>query len=125
MDKSGNIWIGGLAGMGGSSVGVYNGNTVAYLSPENKLAQFTVNSFCLDSKGNLWVGTGKGIFFYDYVTSDEVTYTMDDGLVSNGVKCIAEDKQGNMWFGTDQGVSMFDGTTWKKFLQSEDGLINQ
>ena len=41
--------------------------------------------------------------------------TMDDGLPSNGVRCIVQDKQGYIWFGSDNGLCRYDGYGVQKY----------
>ena len=43
------------------------------------------------------------------------TVTMDDGLPSNGVRCIVQDKQGYIWLGSDNGLCRYDGYHVQKF----------
>ncbi|WP_187774963.1 hybrid sensor histidine kinase/response regulator transcription factor [Pedobacter sp. BS3] len=42
-------------------------------------------------------------------------YSVEDGLCSNTVWCIAQDDQGYMWFGTKNGLSRFDGYRFKSY----------
>src|SRR5258705_13815966 len=37
------------------------------------------------------------------------TYTVEDGLVSNPVRCIFQDSKGFMWIATWEGLSKYDG----------------
>lgn len=60
-----------------------------------------------DRNGNLWFGTGSGVYRYDGKLF--FNYTTNEGLNNNSVKCIMEDKAGNIWFGTTDGICYFDG----------------
>jgi len=51
------------------------------------------------------------------------TFTVDDGLINNGVNAIEIDNFGNLWFGTGAGVSKFDGQRWTNY-DTSDGLLN-
>ncbi len=55
------------------------------------------------------------------VECDWVTYTEDDGLVSNNVTSIAIEKNGTIWIGTwGGGISRFDGEgNWNEIIESE------
>ncbi len=44
-----------------------------------------------------------------------LSFTVEDGLVSNHVSGIAQDKDGFMWFSTDQGLMRFDGEEMDQF----------
>ena len=48
-------------------------------------------------------------------------FSLEDGLSSNRVYCIAQDHQGYLWFGTETGVSRFNGQVFEQFF-IEDGL---
>jgi signal transduction histidine kinase/ligand-binding sensor domain-containing protein/DNA-binding response OmpR family regulator len=46
--------------------------------------------------------------------------TMEDGLPSNNVTCIAQDSQGFMWFGTEGGLVRYDGYKFKIYKYDPD-----
>lgn len=50
-----------------------------------------------------------------------INYTVNDGLPSNMVYCVAQDDRGFMWFGTDSGLSRYDGYEFINY-SLEDGL---
>ncbi|MFN0116859.1 MAG: two-component regulator propeller domain-containing protein [Elusimicrobiota bacterium] len=60
-----------------------------------------------DKNGNIWFGTGAGVYKYDGKLFTQ--FTVQDGLSSNCVWSILEDKNGNIWFGTSEGICRFDG----------------
>ena len=60
-----------------------------------------------DKHGNIWFGTGDGVYKYDGKLFTQ--FTMDDGLSRNCVWSILEDKAGNIWFGTTNGIYRSDG----------------
>ena len=68
------------------------------------MADNYVSAIAIDSEGNKWFGTGRGVSKFDVTTW--TTYTTEDGLASNYVEAIAIDQEGNKWFGTDGGLSM-------------------
>jgi signal transduction histidine kinase/ligand-binding sensor domain-containing protein len=49
------------------------------------------------------------------------TFSMRDGLLSNGVNTFFQDSQGYLWIGTRDGISVFDGWTFKNYT-TFDGL---
>ncbi len=49
------------------------------------------------------------------------SYSVEDGIASNGVHDVTQDKTGIMWFATDEGVSSYDGSSWRNYSTS-DGL---
>ena len=55
------------------------------------------------------------------------TYTEEDGLVSNPVRCIYQDSRGFIWIGTWQGLSKYDGhkfTNYTTVNGLSDNMIN-
>lgn len=69
------------------------------------------NQFYVDRKENLWVATGRGLFF---VRKDEVnvaqSFLFEPGniysIMDSDVTSILEDREGNFWFGTRHGISL-------------------
>lgn len=52
------------------------------------------------------------LFFTFHITAQQLifkTYSIEDGLVSNPVRCIRQDKKGFIWIGTWEGLSKYDG----------------
>ena len=43
------------------------------------------------------------------------TYTVEDGLVANPVRCILQDKKGFIWIGTWEGLSKYDGDKFTNY----------
>ena len=78
--------------------------------------------WCVDEDidGKIWVGTSSnGAAYFDGVNWHVLTE--NQGLVSNGIKCLFADRNGNIWFGTGNGLSMYDGNNFKNF-KPENGL---
>ena len=72
-----------------------------------------INTIFEDSKGNVWIGTDRGISVY--TDNNFENYTMADGLVSNNVFAIAEDHEGNVWAGSQNGLNIFSEGKWYYF----------
>ena len=51
-------------------------------------------------------------------------YTVDQGLVSNGVNSLLQDSRGYLWIGTGEGISLFDGETFRNFRTTEGLALN-
>ena len=66
-----------------------------------------INSFLLDSRGRLWVGTDNGLNLLDEKTGRFTSYFERDGLTNSIVQSILEDDEGNIWVSTQQGISCF------------------
>lgn len=93
-----------------------------------KLPGKTYNSLYLDSKQNLWVGSGVVGAYKISADLRKVTvyrHRDDDpnSLPDDGVMTFAEDKQGNIWMGTDEGLAHLDQRT-QRFTNyfKKDGL---
>jgi hypothetical protein len=74
-----------------------------------------------DRSGQLWVGTGGGVSWYDKECFDG--YTTEDELANNNVLSLLEDRSGQIWVGTWNGLSRYDGKRFVTYT-AEDGLAN-
>ncbi|MDY0349404.1 MAG: two-component regulator propeller domain-containing protein [Tenuifilaceae bacterium] len=100
-------------------------NTIAYgqcntqavferISVEHGLSQGTVNAFCQDSHGFLWVATNSGLNRYDGVNFKHfITSTTDTSSVSSDIiTAIFEDSKQRLWIGTkDAGLNLYNRKT--------------
>ncbi|MDT3401177.1 two-component regulator propeller domain-containing protein [Mucilaginibacter terrae] len=116
-DSRGGIWTGtfdGIYQLGSKNDIFYPLNaTVRTIHPEHE-------------KG-LWVGTEKGLMFFDS-RSKKVTmhFTTDDGLSNNTVLAIEADKGGNLWLATYNGLNKFNIKSHKfNGYYRSDGLLNR
>jgi ligand-binding sensor domain-containing protein len=91
---------------------------------------FAVADIAVTTDGTLWLATWQGGVFRftgpaaTGPTGDGgtwVNHTVDDGLASITVLCIAVAPDGALWFGTQRGASRFDGQTWTTYTP-DDGL---
>lgn len=68
-----------------------------------------VTSLCVDSRGDLWIGTNaNGLYKRTLTENGEETfsnYTTIDGLPNNVVVGIVEDREGNLWISTYRGMA--------------------
>ena len=85
--------------------------------------------FCLltDSRENLWIGSGNGLFNYNTGTGKVVHYRSEkndfNSLSGRNVISLCEDKLGNIWAGTIHGgLSKFDLKTgrFQRFVHDID-----
>jgi hypothetical protein len=68
-----------------------------------------------DSSGIYWIASNDGLLRFDG-TNFQMYTTINSGICSNRLRCLAIDKQGNLWIGSwDAGISKWDGSTWKTF----------
>jgi ligand-binding sensor domain-containing protein len=80
-------------------------------SGPNGIAGYSVWTIAIDSQGNQWFGTERGVYEFD--GTRWTTYNQfESGLAGNWVGAINIDSQHNVCFATLDGVSKFDGTNW-------------
>lgn len=81
----------------------------------------------IDSKMNLWIGTGgNGLLQYDLQSEALINhFDESDGLSNNTVYSVHEDKKGLIWVHTNKAINRFDPNT-KTFVNFNeyDGVLN-
>jgi two-component sensor histidine kinase/ligand-binding sensor domain-containing protein len=104
-DKNGDIWIGTF----GQGLFLYKKGKLKCIS--NIEVGHVMNIYCFsETKNNLLVGTGEGIFVAD--STGFRPHAMRNNLCNAFIGSMAVDQIGRVWIGTDKCVSMWDG---KKF----------
>ena len=125
-DDDGNIWIGGHGG----GLSILPAKEKNKPSPEfinfehiqgdtSSLSNNTINTFCQDNEGTMWIGTSAGLNkvilnknnFRDINANTIlkfVSYHVNNGFPSEGIIGIVEDNSGNLWISTSNGLSKFD-----------------
>lgn len=63
-----------------------------------------VNDIREDDKGNLWIGTEKGLVKINPDNTFQL-FSEKDGLPSDDITSIYQDKEKNIWFGTSLGLA--------------------
>ncbi len=103
-DSLGNVWVsleGGYLGL------IEDGTTIRNLTGTIAPPNAIVNDFLADREGNIWLGTyNDGA--YCVLTTQNVNYTREDGLVNTYVQSFAEDRSGRLWAGTFNGLHYFE-----------------
>jgi len=111
-DKDGFIWIGtsdGLNKYDGINFKVYRKNSRDKTSIQDNV----ITSLCIDSRGNLWIGTFNGGLsryikekdcFENYLNNPK-----DSGsILDNTIECIANDSKGQLWIASFWGLQMYN-----------------
>lgn len=72
-----------------------------------------------DSRGNLWVGSWKGL--YRVSEQGDVTYFGEKDLSDSQVRCVVEDNAGSIWVGTFRGLNKYEPSSglWSSYLHSD------
>lgn len=66
---------------------------------------YLIQTFLEDSKGNIWLGTSKGLFMFDGKNWE--TYGERDGLPHERIEVLMEDRNSNIWIGTIEGLTKY------------------
>ncbi len=117
LDKNGTIWLSTYSNLG--VVELNNGRFKTYSTIQG-LTSNRCRVSLKDSKGNLWIGTSKGL---NKINSKGVTtFTRTTGLVNDYIMTIFEDSGGKLWIGTDGGGIAYLENERFTFLTADDGL---
>jgi signal transduction histidine kinase/streptogramin lyase len=78
----------------------HRGRLTNYLEPQG-LCYFSTRSLGVDGRGDVWIGTDRGISHFrgDQFVADEVT----KALKNEKIWAIKQDSDGGLWFGTRTG----------------------
>ena len=68
-----------------------------------------VDALHVDARGQVWVGTERGLSCLDASGRRLATYGEGDGLPNPNVLSITEDASGNIWVGTNGGLARLKG----------------
>lgn len=102
------VWIGGLSGIEGFSIGYDNSLTPISLSQHAPLKEIKSVSTLLAVGEYLWIGTESGLFFYDIQEKKIRSWKHEDNgensLSDNHITCLAVDRSGEMLIGTIKGI---------------------
>lgn len=109
-DKQGNLWI-GTAGSGVNSVSIYKSDfTINAYTIKQGLTSGNVYLITVDAKGNLVVGTEKGIdriqFTPSMVIKNIKHYGKGEGFtgIETCQNAVFNDRDETLWFGTINGL---------------------
>jgi ligand-binding sensor domain-containing protein len=61
-----------------------------------------------DSRGDLWITSPQGLFWFDTQKKQFKCYTTADGMATNKIQRVCIDKKNRVWFTSLSGLSMFD-----------------
>lgn len=63
------------------------------------------HSMSSDNKGNIWIGSNKGLIKYSPETGELKKYSRNTGLSDNIVTAVVVDLSGNVWCSTANGIN--------------------
>lgn len=127
-DRAGNYWFGTTA----NGLFRYDGKTSTHFTVKDGLLANNVLALYEDSKGRIWISSGKRVCYYNGASftelvvidanSDIFSYQQEQNK-SVGLWSILEDNNGNIWFTAfDDGVYCYDG---KKVTHFQIGKMIQ
>jgi len=106
VDHKGRLWIAsGLGGLGRVNDPQSESPRFAALTSKDGLASDQITSIVEDDWGSLYVGTGRGLDYFDPETGRVKHYTTADGLADNFINLAFREPSGTLWFGTLRGLS--------------------
>lgn len=59
-----------------------------------------------------------------YLTTQIRTFSIEEGLSSHNISCVAQDKIGYLWVGTDDGLNRFDGSKFRVFRNDPNDSLS-
>lgn len=82
---------------------------------EDGLNDISVQSIVQDDYGNLWLGTGSGISFFDTKKEYFLNFSAADGLMGTSMNSQAaiQSRNGLMFFGSSKGLNVFSPYEFK------------
>lgn len=111
-DREGKLWI-GTNGGGLNKFDAEKQQFIRYLQePEHpgKLNDLVTSVF-EDNTGNLWIGTGDGIYLFDQEKESFSRFDLGVDVPEGGyrrINCISDDDYGNLWIGSEWGLFEYD-----------------
>jgi ligand-binding sensor domain-containing protein/signal transduction histidine kinase len=122
---SGDLWI----GFDDGTVGRLRDRRFTPFSGIDGHPAGRVEQLYLDGDGEVWIVHSRGLLRAADPDADLpafVSYSADDGMSSNWLRCIVEGSQGRLYVGTSRGIERLDKATghFDRHLSVEDGLAH-
>jgi ligand-binding sensor domain-containing protein len=94
------------------------GDWTTYTTKDSSLLDNHIRVLVTDDKGQVWIGTEKGL----YVISSNgtwITYTEENsGLLNHEIQALAVDGPGRIWVGTRNGLYVLDSNgQWTSYIE--------
>ncbi|NBC84449.1 MAG: response regulator [Bacteroidetes bacterium] len=126
VDRDNQLWAGNDAG-----IFMLNDNYVPVFSLTNSSELSThlsgTYTYCMyqDIEGNYWIGTNRGLQYYNPDTKKTESFGHENGLRNEVILGIVEDKENNLWLTTYSGLVKFNRVDRSvRVFTSKDGLIS-
>jgi signal transduction histidine kinase/ligand-binding sensor domain-containing protein len=80
-----------------------------------------IDSFLADSRGNLWIGTNKGLFS---LTKGDTRPQLQPALGSSAILSLFEDRESNLWIGTETtGLHVLRRQSFRTLAAFSDHIV--
>ncbi len=127
------VWTGGS---GLVKIKKTDGSKTYFLPSNSGLPTNAINDLAMDSNGNLWIASTKGLIKYDGENWE--LFNQDNSELSNSyLSCVATEDNGDIWVAGYDFISRFDGSDFENFnsgnsnfngwkvsgLQIADGIV--
>ena len=108
-----------------NSVDGYTGAS-SLVRPWSSLVSDNITCIFIDSKGNRWYGTDKGLSRHSKNDAKQGwDFSLTVKLPDSYTTCMAEDKSGNLWIGTRGGMVVLNPSLEIKIIYTiSDGLLS-
>jgi signal transduction histidine kinase/ligand-binding sensor domain-containing protein/DNA-binding response OmpR family regulator len=109
------LWIGTSNGLNkfivtdSNEIDDYKSVVIKNFNVSDGLSNNSINSILEDENGNLWLGTGSGISFFDVEKETFSNFSIADGIIGGSINTASAIKleNGLMLFGSTDGLNYF------------------
>ena len=117
-DHNEHLWLGGFVGGLAEFSRPDRAGSVHELAGRGPLPNRSIRAILEDNRGSLWVGMRYGglASIHDGIVR---TFSLDDGLLSDAIWCLARTGEGRLWVGTQMGIELFDPVTLQTTTRQE------
>lgn len=124
-DAMGNIWV-AVEGLGLCKMDIKTNSLQECSAINRKISNKYLTSVICDRYGNLWIGSGRGVYMLDPRTNDVKNYSLQsNGFGDNKIFYLHEDRAGTIWVGTaGSGLFYFDKSQQSFINLSEEDKPN-
>ncbi len=114
-----NLWVGAWGGL--VKLNIVTGQKIYYNTTNSGLVDNNVQCILIDSQGNKWLGTDRGLCRFD--GTNWITWNEDNSEIPNNyITGIATDAYANIWITTEGGLGRLNNGTWTNWNETNSAL---